>query len=895
MSARSGRWRVASRLARREVRRHPWRHLLVLVMIFVPVAGALAAFSAMSTWQDFDRLEGSYDRAPTGLAHWEPTRPPRDGDEDSPDLPPGATEVTRWTGGDWFVSDVARDDGDGPLLLPAEVIEASPGSVGAPAFVVDRGRLPERADEILLTRALAADGDWAIGDQVESAKSERRFEVVGIGQLGSNIDRPAAAVTGLDEAYWTTPVGGYSEVRLPDGDRYGEPWISIVGYQEQWFRPAPGQPVSSLGPDFVPTQPRLEVTTIVGPSITMAAAVLCTVVAVIASAAFALASRRQLRSIGLLATAGVDPATVRRAIVLQGAIPGLLAGLAAIALGLAVTTLEQQQRVLQELTGVLGARTVLSWPGAIVTLVLGTASGAAAAWQPARTATRVPVLSALAGRKPVGPVPTNIPLGGLALWGVGAILLGVGFGLDGRSAVSIVQPLLLFGGTIAFALGAVGLAPLGVAMLGPAADRCRGALRLALRGLSRHRTQSAATVAAMAVVLALPVGILTGRAVALQETVDATPESPEEATPLERIDQPTVLRPADEITQVVIAGNARGEAARAAIEQTQALLGPRSSVIPTLPIVDQDGAWRRVAVVDEAARAVFEPWVVDALDAGQAVALAGDEGELTLTAAGNSATFELATPPDDDGSGDLSWLDFGEVQFMVGPEQMAAIEEVRAPERLAVVRPGAPTAAELAVFDELEGLVEGASPVPTLEQVRAAVGDGRRPNQGEASITLVRNAPSSEESADAWTWARVFALLAAAATTVALLVLAVTLSLRAVDGRDDHLAALAAGLPPGRLRRQRAVEGTTLTALAAALAVPLGWIPVTAARIGATSLDEDPLPLLDRIALPGWELLVVLAAPIVAAAVLWTVFPALADGVRRLRHRGPVDVLAPRF
>ena len=61
-----------------------------------------------------------------------------------------------------------------------------------------------------------------------------------------------------------------------------------------------------------------------------------------------------------------------------------------------------------------------------------------------------------------------------------------------------------------------------------------------------------------------------------------------------------------------------------------------------------------------------------------------------------------------------------------------------------------------------------------------------------------------------------------------------------------------------------------------------------------------------RIPLPCAALLVALLAacqpvrpqapaPIVAAAVLWTVFPALAEGVRRLRHRGPVDVLAPRF
>ena len=42
-AAEIGRWRFAARLARREIRRRPWRTLLVVLLIGVPVAGLVVA------------------------------------------------------------------------------------------------------------------------------------------------------------------------------------------------------------------------------------------------------------------------------------------------------------------------------------------------------------------------------------------------------------------------------------------------------------------------------------------------------------------------------------------------------------------------------------------------------------------------------------------------------------------------------------------------------------------------------------------------------------------------------------------------------------------------------------------------------------------------------------
>jgi ABC-type antimicrobial peptide transport system permease subunit len=129
---------------------------------------------------------------------------------------------------------------------------------------------------------------------------------------------------------------------------------------------------------------------------------------------------------------------------------------------------------------------------------------------------------------------------------------------------------------------------------------------------------------------------------------------------------------------------------------------------------------------------------------------------------------------------------------------------------------------------------------------------------------------------------------------VALVVLAITLSLRSVDSAEDHRAAIAAGAPPARMRRQAAFEGVVLALLGAVLAVPLGWLPVTAVLLGdARDGWEDPGWfgfVSSRLHLPGWEAVPILLLPAVSVAVLWTALPA----ARAALQRGPTDQVLPR-
>ena len=108
----SGSVAVASRLARREVRRHPWRHLLVAVLIFLPVLAALGCFTAIASWQDVSARDSSFHNPSGGALRSYGDRPDPDGNgvvtPENLGLPAGTRIETAWVGADWLVTDAER-------------------------------------------------------------------------------------------------------------------------------------------------------------------------------------------------------------------------------------------------------------------------------------------------------------------------------------------------------------------------------------------------------------------------------------------------------------------------------------------------------------------------------------------------------------------------------------------------------------------------------------------------------------------------------------------------------------------------------------------------------------------------------------------------------------------
>lgn len=665
MTSSGGSWRVAGRLARREVRRHPWRHLLVTVLILVPVLAALAAFSAVSTWRDTNQRRAAFTYPDPSVVqtNWllaAQDVPPKASPSDiraSLELPPDTRTELAWSGADWLITDQARRGGGGPVLAGTAVDEAHPGSAHASRYVVESGRLPTAADEVFLTQPLADTGRWSIGDTVTTARSDHEFTVVGIGLRGDRVEDRAAVVTDQPDSYWTTPLSGIDEVDAGPDSSVGSTSLREVAAwvpNDETRAALLGWRYSGLN-EFSQYN-KLDART--GPGMVLASATICAVVAIVASAALAISGRRQLRTIGLLSTVGTDPVTVRRSMLLQGALPGLVAGFAAVVITVIGAAAIDRVGLVARYTEVYRASVVVSKGGAVLAVGLAVASGIGAAWQPARTASRIPTLSALAGRRPVGPVPTGVPVAGAVLWAVGACLVLLAFGADGEGTLHSAQPFLAIGAVAALALGTVGLAPAAVALLDRLAGRFRGTWRMGLRGLARNRMQSAATVAAIAVVLAVPVGLLTTRnglddrtragrcCEDTSATVTATTAAGAPAG-TETSGRPVpVLAGGGSTVQAVFAGALRSPTVPARLDEVQAVLGPESAVIRTLPLVDQAGGWQKVATVDEsAARAVLEPWAADALEDGKAIALRGAGADVTFTAAGDEATFATVSPP----------------------------------------------------------------------------------------------------------------------------------------------------------------------------------------------------------------------------------------------------------
>lgn len=896
-----GSWRVAGRLARREVRRHPWRHALVVALIAVPVLAVFATFSLLETSQRAAERQREFQLAGRDGAFGDRVNTGegislRGGDAvdlggDPSALPPGTTIEPMHRSADWFVTDRERADGAGPQLAGAEVIDAPDGSRRAAKVVVDEGRLPRDAAEIVLTPSLAAAGGWAIGDEVESARTAQRFEVVGIGRLGASVDDAAAIVGDVAPSYWTEHLGAASDIETASGKR-----MSVSAWREDgiWLPDGPDdQALWRAGAE--PMAPVQQLDERVRPGIILGATAVCALAATVASAAFALASRRQLRSIGLLSSIGTDPGTIRRLLVLQGALPGLVGGLVAVALGVAAAAIASSVDATERVTQVAGAELVLSFGGAVLAVVLAVASGVAAAWFPARAASRVPVLIALSGRRPAGPLPSRVPLGGLVLWAAGLLLLVWGV-RAGRQADAGWAPFALIIGTLALALGAIAVAPLLVVGLDRLARRARGIARLAVRGLVRQRGQSAATIAAVAVALALPVGFLTARNAAEEpetEVVDIEAVGPSSTGPMRSL-------ALDDATIVQVEGDLRSAAAADLTDAVVDVLSPEATVVETLALADDDGAyWMVTALPPAVAAGVLEPEAAAAIAAGQLVrtnAAAPGARPVALRSGDDRLPLEVAPLE----LGDVAGLPGG---YLVSSDVLGDFGQGRPISGRSVLRAGAPTDAEATALARLSpsSFGSGMTPTPPLDAIRSAPDEAVGFEDPTAWAWLASPAdegpwassPSSGPSGED----RLLLALAAASALIACTILAITLSLRGYDGRDDARAALAAGASPARLRSLRAVEGTVLALTGAALALPLGWSAVAAARLGRlTRTPHDPT-LLEaagrQLAGPGWIVVPILLIPAVVAGVLWLVVPAIRGWAAE--RRGPRDLLAPRW
>lgn len=465
-----GGWRVPARLARREARRRPWRTLLMVALIGLPVSGAVGTAVTLRTntrtvgderTANWGRADDVVSAGAAVEARLEPAL--RDA------YPPGSRFVTVRTGPDALIDDdgrlrevqVSDRPWDEPLL-------------DGTAKLLDR-RTPARRGEVVLNQAALDAIDAEVGDEVELFLLGP-VEVVGAFRDEATSGPQAVTATG-PARHPDASVRVFVDV--PTGQPANPDVVPLMAVGAGREAAEGFQPFS-----WVADEVRNKVSTtyaIVG--------VVLVVTAIVASAAFAVGARRQLRMLGLLSSSGAPPAALRRAVLLQGTVTGAAASALGAALGLAGAAVAVP--LIEDATDRTLPALRVHPLDLVVAIALGIAAATAAAWMPARSAGRVPVLAALAGRRPTGRVPAALPLAGAGAVGAGTAALALWSRLDEPPwGIGVAAALVVM-------LGGTALAPWIVSHTEPLARRLRGGARVAARGLARHRLRSGAVVAAI--------------------------------------------------------------------------------------------------------------------------------------------------------------------------------------------------------------------------------------------------------------------------------------------------------------------------------------------------------------------------------------------------------------
>jgi putative ABC transport system permease protein len=217
----------------------------------------------------------------------------------------------------------------------------------------------------------------------------------------------------------------------------------------------------------------------------------------IAAAGFAVVAQRRLRQLGMLAAVGATQKHLRLVLMTNGALVGTIAALAGTIVGLALwlafaPTLESavDHRI---------DRLSVPWVLLVVASLLAILGATAAAWWPARTVARLPVVLALSGRPPKPRPARHSAIAAAALIAVGAGCLA----LSDRD-----QPVLIVVGIAATIFGALLLGPLAIRIFSRLAGRVSIASRLALRDLVRFQARSGAALAAVTLALGIAAAVI---------------------------------------------------------------------------------------------------------------------------------------------------------------------------------------------------------------------------------------------------------------------------------------------------------------------------------------------------------------------------------------------------
>jgi putative ABC transport system permease protein len=513
------RWGTALRIARRTAWRSPGRTVLVGALVAAPVLGTAFLDTAFRTAEltgatQAQRQMGTADAvltvtsseriSVTGTSY---ASTERDGSRDprtvdpATVLPPGSRLLERRSD-----STVAFVTGDRTTLTPAaEMAWGDPLAAGL--LTLREGRLAGAAGEVTLSPTLAERLGAGIGDEVRQ-QDGRTARVVGIASEPScRSCQLAAGPPGWTGAVPTDGVAPDHLVDLPDGTVVDRALQEALGERGVFLLPRDAllHPNRWADPGVDDGGDPTTIAVIV-----LVAGIGMLEVVLLAGAAFAVAARRQVRDSALVLSNGGRRTDVRRILLAQGAVLGVLGSVTGLALG--VLAVLAAWGPLQRLTNQDFGGLVVSPRDLVITGLVGVAAGVAAAVVPAASAARVPVVAALAGRYG-SPSATRVRVSAAAAVAAAGGLVAAGLIAGAWAAArrtgtgSVLYPIGMLAGFGTTMVALTVLAPSLVGLTGRFAGRLPLTGRLALRDAARHRHRTGPAVGAVMVAVAGSVAV----------------------------------------------------------------------------------------------------------------------------------------------------------------------------------------------------------------------------------------------------------------------------------------------------------------------------------------------------------------------------------------------------
>ncbi|MGA6127258.1 MULTISPECIES: FtsX-like permease family protein [unclassified Microbacterium] len=436
--SRTARLRVSARIARRQVRRTWVSSLLIMTLIALPIAGmaGVAVMVSSSFATPTERVNAELGRM---SAYVEPLWAADAGFWQNPEDPYEYGNASQWGGSDGSTepdpsADPASVLAPGTEIVPVsfgdERIETVDGNARARAVAGDvtderfegaytliDGRAPMSDDEVVVTPAVLDRAGVTIGGTLSLTDGERLTVTGTFDDATAGDADPVLAFFDADR---------YSPVRsfLPHID-VDEDLLSALNaagfgvYAREFVLDPP--PFDQPFDDFsIPTsaeraqQRELALAAGIGGG-GLAAGYM---VVMLAGAAFAVSARRQQRALAIAASVGAEPRDLRRIVLFQGAVLGMIAGGVGLAVGVAGAAILMPLLANGSATMFWGFH--VPWLLLTGVLIFAVVVGSASAWMPARTVGRSDTISALRGARRPMKVTAARPL-----WGSVLILAGI--------------------------------------------------------------------------------------------------------------------------------------------------------------------------------------------------------------------------------------------------------------------------------------------------------------------------------------------------------------------------------------------------------------------------------------------------------------------------------------